>query len=392
MSKWMLPEYVSDVLPNEARKIEKMRRNMLDILCTFGYELVMPPLIEYLDSLLVGTGKDLYSKTFKLPDISNGKTMGIRADITPQIARIDAHLLGKKGTTRLCYVGEVLHAQPNNNQETRIPLQLGAEIFGSGSISADVEIANLMYKCLKQCDINNQNLYFSVGHAGFLDALDIDIELDSRIFQAILSKDMASIKASSHDSKDILCAIMNIHDIQSLCYFVDQYTGLISRNIIKICHDIKQFYMDLKFKHDDANIIIDIADIDGYCYHTGLIYNMYHSASPSPIAKGGRYDEVSSAFGRKRSACGFSINLRQISRLLSLSLNFRPNDGAGAAILAPWINKHDIELDKVIDNLRANGAVVIELDMNGDVNADDFMFNRIIAQDEISKAWVVKTK
>ena len=194
MSKWLLPEYVSDVLPSEARKIEEMRRFILDKFRTFGYELVMPPLLEYIDSLLTGTGQDLDEQTFKLLDVHTAKTIGIRADITPQIARIDAHLLGRQGITRLCYAGETLHTKPHNNQETRTPLQIGAEIYGTTHIQADIEILQLIYQTLTCAGVND--FYISIGHAKFIEILEIDV--NSELFNAILAKDISVIKNSTH--------------------------------------------------------------------------------------------------------------------------------------------------------------------------------------------------
>jgi len=358
MSKWMLPEYVSDVLPSEARKIEEMRRCILDQFRLFGYELVMPPILEYLDSLLTGTGKDLDVKTFKLLDVHSGKTMGIRADITPQIARIDAHLLNRKGITRLCYVGETLHTKSNNNQETRTPLQIGAEIYGTTKIQADIEIARLMQKSLEAAGI--EDFYISISHAGFLDHLKINTE--SNLFNAILAKDIDTINKIQHEFKQIIIELINIHSIEQISLISLKYPILNS-----ICKDIIDIYNAIGAK----NVIIDITDIEGYHYHTGLTYNIYHAKTHSPIAKGGRYDKVSCEFGRLRPATGFSINLRQISPLSNLKI--KPH-----AILAPWII--DNELEQLINELRSCGKVVIQLEQ--DINIDEFTFNQqiILAQ------------
>jgi ATP phosphoribosyltransferase regulatory subunit len=367
MSKWLLPEYVSDVLPSEARKIEEMRRCILDKFRTFGYELVMPPLLEYIDSLLTGTGQDLDIQTFKLLDIHTAKTMGIRADITPQIARIDAHLLGRQGITRLCYAGETLHTKPNNNQETRTPLQIGAEIYGTTHIQADIEVLQLMYQTLIVAGVSD--FYISIGHAKVIEILEIDV--NSELFSAILSKDISIIKQSTHLHKQ---AILDLMDVQALSQdYKEVLQNLVQKHpilsdvindVVVVCDSVSKY-----LEQTSSKLLIDITDIEGYCYHTGLTYNVYHKNSHSPIAKGGRYDKVSSAFGRKRPATGFSINLRQISPLSSLQSN--PN-----AILAPWIL--DDELQKLIANLRNKGEVVIQLEDN--MHIDEFKFTHKIIQ------------
>ncbi len=371
MSKWLLPEYVSDVLPSEARKIEEMRRFILDKFRTFGYELVMPPLLEYIDSLLTGTGQDLDEQTFKLLDIHTAKTIGIRADITPQIARIDAHLLGRQGITRLCYAGETLHTRPKNNQETRTPLQIGAEIYGTTHIQADIEILQLMYQTLIAAGVDD--FYISIGHAKFIEILEIDV--NSELFNAILAKDISIIQNSTHKYKDI---ILDLMQVQSLDNLGNDYKNIWEKlknkhNILKsivddialVCDSLANYALEhTEFKF---NCMIDITDIEGYCYHTGLTYNVYHKNSHSPIAKGGRYDKVSSAFGRLRPATGFSINLRQISPLSSLQSNSH-------AVLAPWILDNDLQI--FIHSLRNKGEVVIQLEDNAHI--DEFKFTHKI--------------
>ena len=401
MSKWLLPEYVSDVLPSEARKIEEMRRCILDKFRTFGYELVMPPLLEYIDSLLTGTGQDLDIQTFKLLDIHTAKTMGIRADITPQIARIDAHLLGRQGITRLCYAGETLHTKPSDNQETRTPLQIGAEIYGTTHIQADIEVLQLMYQTLIVAGVNN--FYISIGHAKFIEVLEVDV--NSELFSAILAKDISIISNSNHKYKHVILDLMQVKNLKqeyklSLIGLAQKYSILsnIIEDIILVCDTLSIYlsaqeneYIKNMSTFSMENCIIDITDIEGYCYHTGLTYNVYHKNSHSPIAKGGRYDKVSSAFGRVRPATGFSINLRQISALSSLQSN--PN-----AILAPWLLDNDLQI--LIGFLRSQGEVVIQLEDN--IHIDEFKFTHKIIQnpsyleytDNISKIpkWIVVIK
>jgi ATP phosphoribosyltransferase regulatory subunit len=380
MSKWLLPEYVSDVLPSEARKIEEMRRFILDKFRTFGYELVMPPLLEYIDSLLTGTGQDLDIQTFKLLDIHTAKTMGIRADITPQIARIDAHLLGRQGITRLCYVGETLHTKPSNNQETRTPLQIGAEIYGTTHIQADIEVLQLMYQTLIVAGVSN--FCISIGHAKFIEILEIDV--NSELFSAILSKDISIINSSNHKYKQIILDLMQVKNLNqeyklSLIKLSQKHQILsnIIEDIILVCDSLSAHLLSVQSVQQDIkepifsieNCIIDITDVEGYCYHTGLTYNVYHKNSHSPIAKGGRYDKVSSAFGRVRPATGFSVNLRQISPLSSLQSN--PN-----AILAPWLLDNDLQI--LIGFLRNQGEVVIQLEDN--IHIDEFKFTHKIVK------------
>ncbi len=382
MSKWLLPDYVSDVLPSEARKIEEMRRYILDTFRTFGYELVMPPLLEYIDSLLTGTGQDLENKTFKLLDVHTAKTMGIRADITPQIARIDAHLLNNPDITRLCYNGETLHIQPKDNQETRTPLQIGAEIYGATHIQADIEILQLMHQSLVVAGISN--FYISIAHAQLLDVLNID--KNSTLFKAILSKDKQLIEQSGHVYTPIILGLMQIrlYSSETHAYFeklCKEYPILnqVLNEIMQVASVLKQqgeININNSYK---ASILLDCLDLDEYGYHTGLIYNVYHSASHSPIAKGGRYDKVSSAFGRERPATGFSINLRQISFLSQLTFST-------PAILAPWVI--DENLYVFMNSLRTSGKIVIQLEESMQNSVNEFKFTQKIVKDSQNN-WVL---
>jgi ATP phosphoribosyltransferase regulatory subunit len=384
MSKWLLPDYISDVLPSEARKIEEMRRCILDTFRAFGYELVMPPLLEYIDSLLTGTGQDLEHKTFKLLDVHTAKTMGIRADITPQIARIDAHLLNREGVTRLCYHGETLHIQPNDNQETRTPLQIGAEIYGTTDIQADIEILKLMYQSLTVAGV--ADFYISIGHAQLLD--DLCIEKDSDLFRAVLTKDKQLIEQSGHAYTPIILELMQIrlYNTQTQAYFEELKINYpIVQNFIDQILQVSQALINQSYainslaKIYQPAILIDCLDLEGYGYHTGLIYNIYHSASHSPIAKGGRYDKVSSAFGRQRPATGFSINLRQISFLSQLNFNMQ-------AVLAPWVGNDALYI--FMNELRAAGKIVVQLEESMQDSVNEFVFTQKIVQSNAGD-WVL---
>ncbi len=355
MSKWMLPQYVSDVLPSEARKIEEMRRCILDLFRVFGYELVIPPLIEYIDSLLTGTGKDLDQQTFKVLDINSAKTLGIRADITPQIARIDAHLLGRQNITRLCYCGESLLVRPNDAQETRTPIQIGAEIYGTSNIQADVEIATLMLNCLKISGLSN--IHLSIGHAGFLTLLDIDVT--SSLFTYIITKNYEAIINSNHVYKELIIDLIGTHTNEQLQYLINKYPIF-----IPIAKDIQSIIQALSNADiiQKENIIIDITDIEGYSYHNGLTYNAHHPLNHKAVARGGRYDKVRKVLGKERDASGFSINLRNISALSHMTVHPQ-------AILAPWHD--DKDLRELIHCLRQSGRVVVQVDDMNNINLNN---------------------
>jgi ATP phosphoribosyltransferase regulatory subunit len=365
MRAWLLPEYIEDILPVEARRIERLRRLMLDVFATHGYELVMPPLLEYLESLLTGTGHDLDLQTFKLVDQLSGRTLGVRADITPQVARIDAHLLDRRGVTRLCYSGSVLRTLPDGMNRTREPLQIGAEIYGHAGIESDIEIQRLMLSALELAKIGN--VFLDVGHVGIFRSLmgqgRVERGLEADLFRAVQSKDLPGIRGLAKSlPRPVKLALEALPELYG---GVDVLTR--GRKVLPATAEITQALRDLRSLStgvgEDARIrCFDLGELRGYHYHSGIVFAAYSESRPNALAQGGRYDEVGKAFGRARPATGFSMDLRELAAL-----------GEGGVseqgVLAPY-RPNDERLQKKIADLRRAGAVVI-VDLPGHADARD---------------------
>jgi len=350
MRTWLLPEYVEDILPNEALGIERLRTRLLELFRVHGYELVIPPLLEYTDSLLTGTGSDLDLRTFKLVDQLSGRMMGVRADMTPQVARIDAHLLNRKGVVRLCYCGTVLHTRPRSFTATREPMQLGAEIYGHAGIEADIEIQRLLRTALAACGLGDARL--DVSHVGVFEALakhaGVDEKLEAELLEAVRAKDRPRLRA--------LVERLEPRSREAFLLLPELYGG---REVLERARNALPAYPELRAALDDLEAVlnanggpmgIDLADLRGYHYHSGIVFAAYHGGLANAIALGGRYDEVGKAFGRARPATGFSLDLREWVRLA-------PEAPPPKAILAPYSD--DAKLRERIDALRAAGEVVI---------------------------------
>jgi len=350
MSKWALPEYIADVLPPEARRIEKLRRLLQDSFRVHGYELTMPPLLEYVDSLFTGTGHDMELSTFKLVDQLTGRTMGLRADITPQVARIDAHLLNREGVTRLCYCGPVLHTLPAGLAATREPLQIGAEVYGHAGIEADVEIQSLLLEVLGQAGVTAR---LDLGHVGVFRALataaGISGEAGERLFSLLQAKDAPAIEELTEGiAEPVRGALRRLPRLYGGPEVLEQ-----ARHALPDLPQIHAALDDLDVlarSVKGAAISIDLAELRGYQYHSGVVFAAYVDGVPNAIARGGRYDEVGRAFGRARAATGFSLDLRELARL-------SPEEPACEGILAQWSD--DASLKRRIVELRASGEVVV---------------------------------
>jgi ATP phosphoribosyltransferase regulatory subunit len=313
MRKWLLPEHVEDILPPEAMRIEKLRRAILDLFFASKYQLVMPPLLEYMDSLLTGTGHDLELRTFKMVDQLSGKTMGVRADITPQVARIDAHLLNRKGVTRLCYCGSVLHTRPASPGATREPIQIGAEMYGSPGVEADLEIQKLLCDALKLAKLRDVRL--DIGHVAVFRAIAhsarVGAELESELFEALQKKDLPALRSLSRK--------LNRTAKEALMLLPELYGGAeVLETAEKRLPKLPEVGKALKTLRALARscpvpISFDLAELRGYHYHSGVVFDAYCAGVTGAVARGGRYDEVGKAFGRARPATGFSIDLRAVA-------------------------------------------------------------------------------
>jgi ATP phosphoribosyltransferase regulatory subunit len=351
MRNWLLPEFVEDILPPEAARIERLRARLLEVFRVHGYELVIPPMLEYIESLLTGTGHDLDLRTFKLIDQLSGRTMGVRSDMTPQVARIDAHLLNRQGVTRLCYCGTVLHARPRWLTATREPLQIGAEIYGHAGVESDVEIQRLLRVALATAELADVRL--DVGHVGVFGAIvargKIGRELEAELLGVLQQKDQpglaaltAGLDATTRAALDVLPELYGgVEVLDEAAAKLPAYPEIAAA-------------LDVLRRLVRANgmaIGLDLADLRGYHYHSGVVFAAYCAGLPNAVALGGRYDEVGSAFGRARPATGFSIDLRELARAA-------PSAPETGKILAPMI-EHPA-LAQVIARLRAAGEVVVQ--------------------------------
>ena len=311
--KWILPEFIEDILPGEAMRIERLRRAILDLFFKQKYELVIPPLLEYTDSLLTGTGHDLELRTFKVVDQLSGRMMGVRADITPQVARIDAHLLNRKGTTRLCYCGSVLHTRPATPAATREPLQLGAELYGEPGVSADVEVQRLLCDALKIAKVRGARM--DIGHVAVFRSLVHDAgvkpELEAELFEALQKKDVPALRSLTAKMKpktrDALLLLPEL-------YGGPEVLGMAARKLPPL-PQLKSALKTLQALARACPIAasFDLAELRGYHYHSGVVFDAYCEGLSGPVARGGRYDDVGKAFGRARPATGFSIDLRSLA-------------------------------------------------------------------------------
>jgi ATP phosphoribosyltransferase regulatory subunit len=346
MRRWLLPEHIEDVLPAEARAIERLRRAILDLFERNGYELVAPPLLEYVESLLSGTGRDLDLATFKLVDQLSGRMMGVRADHTPQVARIDAHLLNRQGIARLCYCGSVLHTRPAGMTKTREPMQIGAELFGHAGIEADVEVVRLMIDALKAAGLDR--VHIDLGHPAIYRALTGGAGNGSEdaeaLFEAVQLKDTPAAAELGGPAFAALTTLNGGVDI-----IARARRELPSGREIGAALDALE-RLAREAAAPGVEVSVDLAELGGFNYESGVVFAAFAAGSPDAIARGGRYDEVGASFGRARPATGFTMDLRQLASLVP------PPDMRGA-ILAPAAN--DAALAAEVARLRAAGETVV---------------------------------
>ena len=358
MRNWLLPEYIEDILPAEALAIEATRRRVLDRMLVHGYQLVGPPMLEYVESLLSGSGGDLDLRMFKVVDQLSGRMMALRADMTPQAARIDAHLLNRSGVTRLCYAGSVLHTIPSGLTRTREPLQIGAELYGHDGLESDLEIQQLMLQSLSIAGITKTHL--DLGHVavfrGLVKGAGISNELETQLFCALQSKDVSGLRdlCSKLDKivdKKVHRALMLLPEL-----YGDKKILEDARRLLPDFPEIQTALNELESVSSELSPLVDtlsfdLADLRGYQYHTGMVFAAYAKGCPNAVALGGRYDEIGKAFGRSRPATGFSMDLRELSGLV------KPTPYP-KGVLASY-KKSDKSLDKEIERLRSEGQIVV---------------------------------
>jgi ATP phosphoribosyltransferase regulatory subunit len=375
MRNWLLPEFIEDVLPVEAVRIESLRRQLLDLFQVHGFQYVIPPMLEYTESLITGTGYDLDLATFKVVDQLTGRLMGVRADTTPQAARIDAHMLNHQGVSRLCYAGTVLRTKPDGLARTREPMQLGAELFGHAGIESDIEIQGLMIKALQSLGLKELHIDFS--HVGIFESLvkaaDIETSLELALYSALQNKDKESLKqlTSSLDAstREALLSLVDLNGDVSVLTQAAQVLPATPEitTALKNLRTIAETLTDL-----NIHIGFDLSELRGYHYHNGIVFAAYAHGYAGPIALGGRYDGVGKAFGRARPATGFSLDLRgAVLALKPASLQ--------KSILAPVSNSNT--LVSVVAALRAKGEIVIQALPNSPIDSEELNCDRTLVEE-----------
>ena len=355
VSAWLLPEHIADVLPAEARRLEDLRRGLLDMARNYGFEQVMPPLLEHLDSLLTGTGRALDLRTFKLVDQLSGRTLGIRADSTPQVARIDAHLLNRPGVTRLCYCGPVLHTRPQSPQSTREPLQLGAEIYGHAGLEADLEVQDLALDGLREAGLKALVLDLADARIvrGVLAGVAIEPPALADVIAALAAKDLPALQSLSRSfpaqTRAGLLALPALYGDHAV--LAEARRLLPERAPISAAlDDLAWLSAHVARAHPGVRIGFDLADMGGYAYYSGVRFAVYAPGATDAVLRGGRYDEVGAVFGRNRPAVGFSTDLKLLATCATA-------ERLRTAVRAPW--SEDPGLRQAIRHLRGRGEVVV---------------------------------
>ena len=356
---WLLPEGIEEILPPKAQVLEKLRRELLDLYDSWGYELVIPPLIEYIESLLTGRGSDLDLQTFKLIDQLTGRTLGIRADITPQVARMDAHQICLDEPTRLCYSGWALTARGNELAASRAPLQIGAELYGHAGVESDLEIILLMLKTLDLADISD--IYLDLGHVGIFNSLARQANLSERqeldLFEALQRKAIPEIERLLSEFelnavvKNMLFSLADLSGDDTLTKAREQLMGA-GQPVDNALHELDELTEKLKRSKPGISVHYDLAELRGYHYHTGMVYAAFTPGVGKEVARGGRYDDIGRLFGRARPACGFSADLVQL-----LDIGQREIVPPEITILAPVSD--DLALAQRVEELRAAGRRVL---------------------------------
>jgi len=383
-SAWLLPEHIADVLPSQARRIEELRRDLLDMARGYGCELVQPPLLEHLESLLSGAGQSLDLKTFKLVDQLSGRSLGLRADSTPQVARIDAHLLNRAGVTRLCYCGPVLHTRPDGLSGSREPLQFGVEVYGHAGLEADLEVQEMALDAVQRAGLSDITL--DLGDArllrGVLDGAQVSDALLGEILAALASKDAPGLAALSSQLPEPasrgLQALLRLYGGEEVMAAAREQ---LPRNstVGAALDDLEWLLRHLHQAHPGVRLGLDLAEVGSRAYYTGVRFALYAKGSSDAVLRGGRYDEVGAVFGRRRPAVGFSLDLKA---LVGLS----PAQALRAAVRAPW--GEDVALRAAVRALREQGETVVCILPGHEHEGDEFDCDRELAL--VGSQWVVR--
>jgi len=386
--RWLLPEGIEEVLPPHAEYLETQRRMLLDLYRSWGYELVMPPFIEYLESLFIGTAHDLDLQTFKLTDQLNGRLMGVRADMTPQVARIDAHHLKRATPTRLCYMGTVLHTRPDGFGASRAPLQIGLELYGHAGVESDVEVFSLMVETLRACGIDNA--FFDLGHVGIFRGLarqaGLNAEQEAELFDALQRKAKPEIGAMlAHWQLDnsvaaMLNALADLNGSDTVLANADKVLAKASAEVKAALAALRQIAAAIKARIPDISLHYDLAELRGYHYHTGVVFAAFVAGKGQAIAQGGRYDGIGKVFGNARPATGFSTDLKTLLALAPAPVL------KDSGIFAPY--EQDGALQQLVQSLREQGERVVNALPGQAGDAAAMGCNRAIVRQ--GNEWVVK--
>jgi ATP phosphoribosyltransferase regulatory subunit len=380
MSAWLLPDHIADVLPSEARHIEELRRQLLDTARGYGCELVMPPLLEHLESLLTGTGEALDLQTFKLVDQLSGRTLGLRADTTPQVARIDAHLLNRPGVARLCYCGPVLHTRPDRPHATREPLQFGAEVYGHAGIEADLEVLLLALACLQATGVGPATV--DLADARIVRALFAGVPVDAQVLRevhaALAAKDASALATLTRSfpaaSREGLAVLVSLYGDAKV---LDE-----ARRVLPPVPGLREALDQLQWLGGQlgaATVSYDLGDLRGYAYYSGMRFGIYTPGATDALVRGGRYDEVGAVFGRNRPAVGFSLDVKELVGVV-------PKRPLKAAIRAPWAEQEPLRAE--IARLRAAGETVVCTLPGHGHDVDEFHCDRELVAEH--GQWVVR--
>ena len=357
--RWLLPDGIDELLPDRASAVESMRRRLLDECAHWGFQFVIPPLVEFTDSLLVGLGADLDILTCQFADRLSGRMLGVRADMTPQAARIDAHSLGEDGVTRLCYAGSTLHSTPQSIVAGRSPIQLGAEIYGCADVSADLETIDLMLALVSQAAGEDRAITLDIGHVGIYEALLTELDTTSNsgeaVFDALQRKSLPDLDAAIGDLSAPLAAslraLTELHGAQDV---LPRARTLVADlpSALQAVEEVQTVVSAVERAHPKVAIYIDLAELRGFQYHTGLVFAAYIDGVGAAVAKGGRYDNVGAVFGRARPATGFACDLKALT------------DAAAEGVLSPRrvISAPALfsaDLESQVNQLRQAGCIVI---------------------------------